>query len=484
MSEDGGKTYRHLVQSSKLHGDVHELYIHPDNSNVIINGNDGCIGISRDRGKTWRFVENLPFAQFYHIAVDMEKPYNVYGGLQDNGSWRGPSRVLTSRNGILNLYWARLGGGDGFAVLPDAGNPARFGYAMSQGGNIYHFDLVTGERKNIKPAHPDGLFLRFNWNAAIAQDPFDNGTIYLGSQFVHKSTDRGDSWEIISPDLTTDDPEKQNQIESGGLSYDATGAAINTTTVSNEPSPARAGWVWLGTVYVTLCVAWGATAPWTARPETAAQRRLASVRERARPFRTAPPRQSSSPRWRRRCPNPPPVPRVLIDCGTVGVRRFAHWEGGAALRVVVELLEWAISFPNTFLGKGKLMAGLVLRLLIVGALFLGSASSSHAASFTPLGDLAGGDFHSGAFDVSGDGSTVVGYSSSASGDEAFVWDATNGMQGLGTWPGAASPATPPPSRAMVRPWWVSASRPRAARRSSGMRRTGCRSSMSCLRPWA
>ncbi|MFQ5630238.1 MAG: hypothetical protein ACE5I1_15825, partial [bacterium] len=247
VSEDGGKSFRTLVQSSKIHGDVHELYIHPDNTNFIINGNDGGIGISRDRGKTWRFVENLPFAQFYHIAVDMQKPYNVYGGLQDNGSWRGPSRVLTTRNGILNLYWARLGGGDGFAVLPDLGNPARFGYAMSQGGNLYRFDLITGERKNIKPAHPDGLFLRFNWNAAIAQDPFDHSTIYYGSQFMHKSTDRGNSWEIISPDLTTNDPEKQKQIESGGLSYDATGAENHTTIMTIAPSPVQQGVIWVGT---------------------------------------------------------------------------------------------------------------------------------------------------------------------------------------------------------------------------------------------
>jgi photosystem II stability/assembly factor-like uncharacterized protein len=247
VSEDGGKTFRVLVQSSKIHGDVHELYIHPNQPNDSTTPNDGGIGISYDRGKTWRFVENLPFAQFYHIAVDMETPYNVYGGLQDNGSWRGPSRVLTSRNEILNLYWARLGGGDGFAVLPDMSAQARYGYAMSQGGNLYRFDLSTGERKNIKPAHPDGVFLRFNWNAAIAQDPFDKSTIYYGSQFVHKSTDHGDSWEMISPDLTTNDPEKQNQIESGGLSYDATGAENHTTIITIAPSPVQRGVIWAGT---------------------------------------------------------------------------------------------------------------------------------------------------------------------------------------------------------------------------------------------
>ncbi len=247
VSEDGGKTFKTVVESREIHGDHHALWIHPDDPSFLINGNDGGVAISRDMGENWRFIENLPFAQFYHINIDMETPYNVYGGLQDNGSWRGPSQVLTSRNGILNLFWARVSGGDGFATLPDMSNPARFGYSMSQGGNLSRFDLVTGERKVIKPAHPDGIFLRFNWNAAIAQDPFDTKTIYYGSQFVHRSTDRGESWNIISPDLTTNDPTKQNQIESGGITYDATGAENNTTILTIAPSTLEQGVIWVGT---------------------------------------------------------------------------------------------------------------------------------------------------------------------------------------------------------------------------------------------
>jgi photosystem II stability/assembly factor-like uncharacterized protein len=247
VSEDGGKSFKTVVESRVIHGDHHALWIHPDDPAFLINGNDGGVAISKDMGKTWRFVENLPLAQFYHIAIDNETPYNVYGGLQDNGSWRGPSQVLTSRNGILNLYWARVGGGDGFATAPDVSDPSRTGFGMSQGGNLYRFDLVTGERKSIKPAHPEGTFLRFNWNAAIAQDPFQRGTIYYGSQFVHRSTDRGESWEIISPDLTTDDPEKQKQLDSGGITYDATGAENHTTILTIAPSPVQQGLIWVGT---------------------------------------------------------------------------------------------------------------------------------------------------------------------------------------------------------------------------------------------
>ncbi|MFQ5769175.1 MAG: hypothetical protein ACE5HX_01465 [bacterium] len=247
VSEDGGKSFKTVVRSSKIHGDHHALWIHPEDPSFLIDGNDGGAAISRDRGKSWRFIENLPLAQFYHIRVDMETPYNVYGGMQDNGSWRGPGEVWTSRLGILNLYWSRVGTGDGFDTLPDLSNPRRYGYAMSQGGNLRRFDLVTGERKSIRPVHPQGVRLRFNWNAAIASDPFDSKTIYYGSQFVHKSMNRGDSWEIISPDLTTNDPEKQRQIESGGLTYDVTAAENYTTIIAIAPSPVQRGVIWVGT---------------------------------------------------------------------------------------------------------------------------------------------------------------------------------------------------------------------------------------------
>lgn len=244
-SEDGGKSFDVLLPYSGVHPDHHAWYIHPENTDFLIDGNDGGLNISRDRGENWQFVENLPLAQFYHITVDMEQPYNVYGGMQDNGSWRGPGYVWKS-GGIRNHLWQELFFGDGFDVMPDPTN-VRYGYAMSQGGNLGRYDLATGNAKLIKPVHPEGETLRFNWNAGLAQDPFDAQTIYYGSQYVHKSTDKGDTWEIISTDLTTNDPAKQKQQESGGLTFDVTAAENHTTILAIAPSPVQEGVLWAGT---------------------------------------------------------------------------------------------------------------------------------------------------------------------------------------------------------------------------------------------
>jgi photosystem II stability/assembly factor-like uncharacterized protein len=245
ISEDGGRTFENISSLSKIHVDHHAWWIHPENPDFIIDGNDGGLAISYDKGKSWKFIENLPLGQFYHINIDMEFPYNVYGGLQDNGSWKGPSRLWRS-GGIRNTYWESIGGGDGFDVLPDKSN-SRYGYSMSQGGWLYKYDSETGYQKLIRPIHPDGKDLRFNWNAGIAHDPFDLTTIYYGSQYLHRSTNRGDAWEIISPDLTKNDPEKQKQLESGGLTYDVTNAENFTTIISIAPSPVKRGTIWVGT---------------------------------------------------------------------------------------------------------------------------------------------------------------------------------------------------------------------------------------------
>jgi photosystem II stability/assembly factor-like uncharacterized protein len=245
VSEDGGKTFKVLLGFDKIHVDHHAWYIHPQNPNFIIDGNDGGMAISRDRGETFRFVENLPLAQFYHINYDMEVPYNVMGGMQDNGSWRGPAYAWRA-GGIRNAYWEEVAFGDGFDVVPDSSD-SRYLYAMWQGGNLQRVDLETGNNRYIKPAHPEDEFLRFNWDAAIAHDPFDETTIYYGSQFVHKSTDRGETWEIISPDLTTDDPGKQKQLESGGLTYDATQAENHTTITVLSPDLKERNILWAGT---------------------------------------------------------------------------------------------------------------------------------------------------------------------------------------------------------------------------------------------
>ncbi len=246
VSEDQGRSWRTVVPSSIIHGDVHELWIDPDDPQRMILGEDGGIAFTYDRGEAWRFVENLALAQFYHVAVDDAVPFNVYGGLQDNGSWWGPSTVWENK-GILNAHWRRVGGGDGFTVMPDRSDPDRYGYSMSQGGSLEHFDKLTGARSGIQPVHPEGTPLRFNWNAGLTWDRFQPGRIYLGSQYLHMSDDRGRSWEIISPDLTTNDPTKQRAYESGGLSVDASGAEMHTTIISVGPSALEEGLIWVGT---------------------------------------------------------------------------------------------------------------------------------------------------------------------------------------------------------------------------------------------
>lgn len=250
VSEDGGKSFTQLMPAYRanngVHPDHHAWWIHPKNGQFMLDGNDGGMNITRDGGKSWRFVGNIPVAQFYHINVDNEFPYNVYGGMQDNGSWRGPAYVWRDQ-GIRNSYWQEISFGDGFDVVPDL-DDSQFGYTMSQQGSVSRYDHITGNNYTVRPTPPDAdTKLRFNWNAAIGQDPFDNSTAYFGSQFVHKTTDKGLTWEIISPDLTTNDPEKQKQSESGGLSMDATGAENHTTILVIEPSPAEKDMLWVGT---------------------------------------------------------------------------------------------------------------------------------------------------------------------------------------------------------------------------------------------
>ena len=250
FSIDGGKSFSQLMPAYGtnvgVHPDHHAWWIHPENPDFMIDGNDGGLNITKDKGKTWRFVENLPVGQFYHINVDNDFPYNLYGGMQDNGSWVGPAYALKAQ-GIRNSYWQELMFGDGFDVIPDPDN-SRYGYAMSQQGFVGRYDRETGLTKVIRPTHPDpDIKLRFNWNSAIAMDPFDSKTIYFGSQFVHRSNNKGDEWDIISPDLTTNDKEKQKQYESGGLTMDATGAENYCTILAISASELEKNVIWVGT---------------------------------------------------------------------------------------------------------------------------------------------------------------------------------------------------------------------------------------------
>lgn len=244
-SDDGGRTWSVVGPYSTIHPDHHAFWIDPRNPDHVIDGNDGGLNISYDGGETWRFVENLPLAQFYHIAVDNQQPYRIFGGMQDNGSWMGPAYTWRI-GGIRNDLWEEIAFGDGFDVVPHPTDP-NIAYAMWQEGHVNRIDLSTGYSKLIRPVHPEGEELRFNWNAAIAQDPFNSSAIYFGSQYVHRSPDMGDTWEIISPDLTTNDPDHQKASESGGLTFDVTGAENYTTILAIAPSAVDQNEIWVST---------------------------------------------------------------------------------------------------------------------------------------------------------------------------------------------------------------------------------------------
>ncbi len=198
ISDDGGKTF---IENGALHSDHHAMWINPANSNHIIDGTDGGLGISYDKGKTWEAVYNMDLGQFYHVAYDMESPYNVCGGLQDNYTWCGPSAVR-SRTGIGNDEWRTIQGGDGFEAQMDPKDPRTI-YAESQDGNIVRVDRLTNERKVIRPLPARGEpQFRWNWNTPIVISPHDPNTIYVGGNRVFKSTDRGQSFTAISQDVT------------------------------------------------------------------------------------------------------------------------------------------------------------------------------------------------------------------------------------------------------------------------------------------
>lgn len=243
-SEDGGKTFNTWA-GWNIHPDHHAFWISPEDPNYIINGNDGGLNITYDGGTTWRYADNLPLGQFYHINLDNETPYNIYGGLQDNGSWVGPSSVWHA-GGIRNSDWQEILFGDGFDAMPRA-DDSRYCFAQSQGGYLSYIDRQTGFSQGIQPVHPEGAKLRFNWNSGLAQDPFNPKGLYFASQYLHYSNDLGQSWTILSPDLTTNDTSKMHQDKSGGLTLDATNAENHCTVIAVAPSPVQRGVIWAGT---------------------------------------------------------------------------------------------------------------------------------------------------------------------------------------------------------------------------------------------
>jgi len=241
VSEDGGRSFART--GGGAHGDWHDLWIDPHNPAHIVGGDDGGLWISWDGGSRWWKCNNLPVSQFYHVSVDDQDPYKVYGGLQDNAAWVGDSAYP---GGITNSRWENLYNGDGFWMLVDPSD-SRYVYAESQGGYIGRVDRQTHATRDIQPKARYKEKLRFNWNTPILASPTHKGTIYIGAQFLFRSRDRGDTWERISPDLTTNDPQKQKQEESGGVTVDNSSAEMHTTIYSISESPKDGNLIWVGT---------------------------------------------------------------------------------------------------------------------------------------------------------------------------------------------------------------------------------------------
>ncbi len=241
VSEDGGKSFSQTGGGS--HGDWHDVWIDPTNTKHVIGGDDGGFWTSYDGGNRWWKSNNLPISQFYHVSVDDQDPYKVYGGLQDNSSWVGDSAYP---GGITNGRWENLYGGDGFWVLPDPTDPDAV-YAESQGGFVARVDRRTLSSRSIQPLAGFGEKLRFNWNTPLHLSPTRKGTLYIGAQFLFRSTDRGTTWKRISPDLTTNDPAKQQQERSGGVTVDNSSAEMHTTIYAISESPKNARVIWVGT---------------------------------------------------------------------------------------------------------------------------------------------------------------------------------------------------------------------------------------------
>jgi photosystem II stability/assembly factor-like uncharacterized protein len=249
VSEDGGKSFSAAFSTNEgpgdaVHGDLHALWIDPENPDQMLLGTDGGVYQSFDRSAHWRFLNNLPVSQFYHVSADMADPYSVYGGLQDNGTWMGPSRATDA---IANRHWRAIGIGDGFWSFSDPSDPD-YAYVEYQGGMISRFRKSTGESRDIKPLPRSGEpEFRFNWNAPIHMSPNHPGTIYLGGQFLFRSKDHGESWDRISPDLTTNDPARQHQEMSGGLTIDNSDAEKFETIYTVAESPKNGDVIWAGT---------------------------------------------------------------------------------------------------------------------------------------------------------------------------------------------------------------------------------------------
>jgi photosystem II stability/assembly factor-like uncharacterized protein len=251
FSDDGGRTFQTIANG--VHGDHQAMWIDPLNPKRIIGGSDGGWHVSMDGGRTWDVVNSVAFTQFYHVNYDMQKPYYVCGGLQDNGHWCGPSNSLSGQ-GIRKSDWLTISGGDGFFAVPDLERPYLV-YSASQGGNLEVTDLRSGMERSIHP-YPNRVGsvgdamethkYRFNWNSPIVLSPQDPKVVYFGGNVLFKTTNFGQTWEQISPDLTTNDKNKQKS-SGGQIVVDNTAAEFHCTIISIAPSPVDPNVIWVGT---------------------------------------------------------------------------------------------------------------------------------------------------------------------------------------------------------------------------------------------
>ena len=249
-SVDGGKTFRSIT--GRTHIDFHALWIDPKNPKRMWHGQDGGIGVSYDGGESWEAVYNIPLGQFYQIHADNRLPfYHVMGGLQDNGSWTGPSRTREPA-GIMNDDWRMVSFGDGFYVINNPDNPNQY-LSESQGGDIVWTDFTSREQQSINPwgrgsggGPAAGQKYRFNWNSPIVFSPHEKTTVYLAGNVVFRTPDFGKTWQQISPDLTTNDPEKLKDA-GGPVAVENTTAEYHSTIISIAESPVQKGQIWVGT---------------------------------------------------------------------------------------------------------------------------------------------------------------------------------------------------------------------------------------------
>ena len=252
-SKDGGYSWSNtIIGGVEPHADHHALWINPSNTDMLYLGTDGGVYMSMNKGVSWQFLNNLPVGQFYHVATDNEKIYNVYGGLQDNGSWMAPN---SSAGGLNSADWLGVNGGDGFWVQPSPLN-SKIVFAESQGGNANRVDLTTGLAASIKPQKVTGDDdHRFHWNTPIVtgastkKSPAGKAVfnLYIANQYLYRSTDEGRNWQRISPDLSTNDKSKQKTEDSGGITGDNTSAENHCTIYTITQHPANENIIWAGT---------------------------------------------------------------------------------------------------------------------------------------------------------------------------------------------------------------------------------------------